>query len=149
MPFGPNAYSFTLDGYNSGTNAVSAAQSLDRITEFSGINETAVTSDLTALGDEIKSEGAIGLSEFDRIVLKGYADTSSSSAFKRIGRPARRDDYPARTLTVTHRSGVTQAIEVIPVKNMLITSSEDDVMFEAEFIIAARATADYTESGLT
>lgn len=152
MPMGPTGYSFTLDGYNASSNAVSAAESLDHITEFNGINEEAKVSDLTALGDDIMSEHAIGLSQFERITLKGYVEAGSSglltsSAFQRIGRPARRDDYPKRTLTVTHRTGLTQAIEVIPVKNMLITDKEQDTMFEAEFIIASRADSEYTETG--
>ena len=36
---GPTGYSFTLDGYDAATNAVGAAQALDRIIEFNGINE--------------------------------------------------------------------------------------------------------------
>ena len=33
------------------------------------------------------------------------------------------------------------------VKNKLITAQDDDVMFEAEFAIAAQAASDYVETG--
>lgn len=159
MPFGPTGYSFSIDAVTgvapnvtldpTGTGTVS----LDRITEFNGINEEGIVTDLTALGDTIKNDSAIGVSQFERITLKGYVDLQANgrvdqnSAFARIGRPARQDNYPARTLTVTHKTNVSQAIEVFPVKNKLITSQDDDVMFEAEFAIAARTSADYTEAG--
>ena len=148
MPnFGPTGYNFELDAYNPADNTVAAAQELPRITEFNGINEEGMVTDLTAFGDTIKSEGPIGVSQFERIQLRGYADDAAGSAFRRIGRPARRADYPARTLTVTHRSGVTQAIEVFPVINRLVPTTEDLTMFEATLAIASKADSDFVESG--
>ena len=153
MPFGPTGYSFTLDGLNAAQDTVSAAVALDRITEFSGINETAMMADVTALGDDIKSTTPTAVSDFEPITLKGYVDLDSggtinaSSAFARIGRPARNAAYPARTLLATHTTGVSQAFEVRVESNKLITSQEDDVMFEAVLVSAARARADYVETG--
>ena len=132
---------------------MTAAVALDRITEFNGINEEGLVTDLTALGDAIKTEGPIGVSQFERITLKGYVDLNAAgtvdpaSAFARIGRPARRADYPKRTLLATHTTGLSQAIEVRVVKNKLITAQDDDVMFEAEFAIAAQERSEYVEVG--
>lgn len=148
MPFGPTGYSFTLDSYNASANTVGGAQSLDRITECNGINPESQVSTSTALGDDIGNETPTGMRNIERVTMKGYADASSSSAFKRIGRPAKREDYPARTLTVTYRTGMSQAIEVVPVKNNLIPSVDDNTMFEAEFAIVARSDSDYVETGL-
>ena len=146
--FGPTGYEFELDSYDAGTNAVGAAEELPRITEFNGINEEAVVTDLTALGDDIQSEGATGLSSFERVTLKGFVDDAAAGAFRRIGRPARRVDYPARTLKATHKTGVEQSIEVFPVQNKLVTTADGITMFEAMFAIAAKASADVVETGL-
>ena len=146
--FGPTGYIFELDKYTIGSNALGAAEALSRITEFNGINEESVVTDLTALGDTIQSEGATGLSSFERITLKGFADDAAAGAFQRIGRPARRVDYPARTLKVTHRTGVVQSIEVFPVMNKLVTAADGITMFEATFAIAAKAAGDLVEAGL-
>ena len=146
--FGPTGYEFELDSYNAATNAIGAAQDLPRITEFNGINEESVVTDLTALGDDIQSEGATGLSSFERITLKGFVDDAATGAFRRIGRAARRVDYPARTLKATHRTGVEQSIEVFPVANKLVTAADGITMFEATFAIAAKASTDLVEAGL-
>ena len=146
--FGPTGYTFALDKYTASNNTPGAAEVLSRITEFNGINEESVVTDLTALGDDIQSEGATGLSSFERITLKGFVDDAAAGAFLRIGRPARRVDYPARTLTVTHKTGVTQSIEVFPVSNKLVTEADGITMFEATFAIAAKASADLVEAGL-
>ena len=152
-PVGPTGYSFEIDEYIAATNSVGNLVVLERITEFSGINEETVTTDLTFLGHTIKNEGSINLSQFERIMLRGYVDLMANgvvdptSAFARIGRPARRVRYPGRTFRVTHRLGLSQSIEVFPVRNKLITSSDDDVMFDAELAIAAKSRADYVEVG--
>lgn len=147
--FGPTGYVFEIDSVDETATppTAGAGVALTRITEFNGINEESVVTDLTAFGDDIMSEGAIGLSQFDRIELKGYADGNADSAFRRIGRPARHPAYPARTLTVTHRTGITQTIEVFPVRNRLIPGKSDLTMFEATLAIAAKASADYAETG--
>ena len=145
---GPTGYSFTLDSYNPTTNAIGAAQALDRIIEFNGINEEGMVVDLTALGDDIMSEGATGVSKIERIMLKGYIDDAATSAFNRIGRVVRRTDYPNRTLTATHQTGITQAIEVFPVINRLVPSTGSLTMFEATFAIGASAAADFVETGI-
>ena len=146
--FGPTNYSFELDSYDPGTNAIGAAQELPRITEFNGINEESVVTDLTALGDDIQSEGATGLASFERITVKGFVDDAAAGAFRRIGRPARRVDYPDRTFKATHRTGVEQSIEVFPVMNKLVTAADGITMFEATFAIAAKASTDLVEAGL-
>ena len=145
---GPTGYSFTLDGYDAATNAVGAAEALDRIIEFNGINEEGMVVDLTALGDDIMSEGATGVSKIERIMLKYYVDDAATSAFIRIGRPARRTDYPNRTLTVTHQTGITQAIEVFPVINKIVPTTGSLSMGEATFGIGARTAADFVETGI-
>ena len=58
-----------------------------------------------------------------------------------------RTDYPARTLTATYQSGLTHAIEVRPSKMKPITATDEGLMFEIEFSIAARAASDFVEAG--
>lgn len=157
MEFGPTGYAFEIDSYDPANNVAGAPVALMRITEFGGINEEGITTDLTALADVIENEGFIGRSRFDRIALKGYIQlapggvtgSAADGAFKRIGRPTRRDDYPNRTFKVTHKTGFTQSIEVSGVvRNKPITSTDDDVMFEAELAIGARQLSDIAEEGL-
>ena len=148
--FGPTGFGYTLDSVtNADPPAIDAADvALPRITKFSGIDEEGQVTDLTAFGDDIMSEGAIGLSKFARIVIGGYADISdSNSAFNVIGRPARNAAYPARTFTVEYEDGVSEAIEIFPVKNKLVPGVANLTMFEAVLAIAARARADHVETG--
>ena len=145
--FGPTGYAFELDSYASATNTIGALQALARIVEFNGVNPEGVMVDLTALGDKIMNEGPTGLKRFSRIILKGFLDTDAAGAFKRIGRPADRTDYPTRTFKATHQTGLSQEIEVRPARNDVITAKDNVTMFEAEFAIGARADADYSETG--
>ena len=148
MPFfGPTGYIFELDSLNAAQDTVGAAQSLDRITEFSGITPEAVVVDFTALGDDIENEIATALRRIEAISLKGYMNTDADGAFRRIGRPAKTAEYPARTLTVTHRTGFSQAIEVGVRINKVVTASATVTMFEAMLFIMAREDADYVETG--
>ena len=149
---GPTGYTFTLDGYTKSNNTVGSAETLDGITEFSGITETAEVVDVTTIGESHRSQGPIGITAFESITMRGFIDATSggiaaTSAFARIGRPAHRADYPPRTLTVTHRSGVTEALEVVPVKNAIMPQKDGLTMFEAEFVSVADATTEYSTTG--
>ena len=110
--------------------------------------------DLTALGDDIMSEGATGVSKIERIVLKYYVDDAATSAFIRIGRPARRTDYPNRTLTATHQTGVTQAIEVFPVINKIVGAPTTGSLSMGEAVDVRdrtrikREASDFVETGI-
>ena len=154
MEFGPTGYAYEIDSYDASANTIGALTSLPRIVEFGGVNEEGIVTDLTAFSDVFMNEGFIGRSKFDRISLKYYAqlnaagtiDAASASAV--IGRPTRRSDYPRRTFKVTHKTGITQSIEVSGVAvNKPISSNTDDVMFEAVLPIGARVAADYVEAG--
>ena len=85
--------------------------------EFNGINPTEMTTEGTSFGDGLSSGIPIARKDIPNIVLRGFLDTATGSAFGRIGRSAGRVDYPSRTLTVTHATGLSQAIEVVPIKN--------------------------------
>ena len=154
MEFGPTGYAFEIDSYDAAANTIGALTSLPRITEFSGINEEGITTDLTAFVDAFMNEGFIGRSKFDRITLKGYiqltalgvVDAASASAV--IGRPTRRSDTPRRTLKVTHKTGISSGDRDRGVAvNKPVTSNTDDVMFEAVLAIGARVAADLVETG--
>ena len=155
MPFGPSQYSFWLDGYNASTNVVSAQVELVEIEECSGIDEDAMVDSDYHLGDDIKSEAPINVSTFGDISLKGQVEVTTAgvidpdSAFARIGRPARRDDYPARTFTIRKRgTTLSQSIEVFVKKNMPMSDGEKLVRYEAVLGIKARDRAtDYAEVG--
>ena len=145
--FGPTGYSFELDAWNPSTNVVGSAEALPGITEFSGIKPEAVVSEGTRLGDAIESEIPTGTQRLEDITVKGFFDDAASGAFRRIGRPAKRADANPRTLKVTHKTGVTQSVEVFVKRNDPITSVGEVTMFEAVFGIAARQASEFTEAG--
>ena len=143
--FGPTGYAFELDSLDAATNMVGTAEDLPGITEFSGISQESVVSAGTRLGDDIDSEIPTGVRNFSDITLKGFLDTEADGAFRRIGRPATQQHK--RTLTVTHRTGFSQSIEVFLKKNDPVTATGEVTMFEAVFGIAAQESADSVEVG--
>ena len=143
--FGPTGYAFEIDSYTASTNTVGAAVTLPGITEFSGIKSESVVSAGIALGDEIESEIPTGVRRFEDITLQGFLDDASTGAFRRLGRPATQQHK--RTFKVTHKSGVTQSLEVFVKKNDPITSTSEVTMFECVLGVAAQVTADATEAG--
>lgn len=142
--------------YDSAANTAnnSALVTLNRIEEFSGIQPMAVTDSDTSLQDAYESEVPTGKGRFEPITLTGIIVKAASaqtphadSAFSRIGRPSLRADYPARKFEVTHGTGFTQSIMVRVRKNAIMEETDKVLRFEAELIPAARAEADYTETG--
>ena len=115
--------------------------------EFNGINPMEMTTPGTSFGDGLTSGIPIARKEIPNVVLRGFLDTAADSAFKRIGRSAHRTDYPSRTLTVTHATGLSQAIEVVPIKNNIGPELDGVSMFEAEFMVSEGAATAYVETG--
>ena len=170
MAVGPTGYEFFIDlvesdhsALTSGTanqlsdtitTAPGANTELTRITEFSGIDETGVTVDLTALGDRYRNKGALGVSEFASITLKGYVETQSTgalvttSAHARIGRPAKTAAYPKRRFRVKHVTGLQEQLKVIVAKNRRIPSKDDQLMWEATLEPASVVEADFITQGI-
>ena len=146
--FGPTGYAFELDGWNAGTNAVTAAQELDGITETSGIKIKSETVESTAFGHGVKNQIPTGVIEITNPTLKGFLDDVATGAFKRIGRAVRRADAAARTLKITHKTGIEQSVEVICVRNDLLPQVGSSTMFEAEFTLVSGDAADFVEAGV-
>ena len=160
MEFGPTGYAFELDGITPGASATDAPtlsgamQELPRITKCNGILEEAMAVPITAFGDTVESEGPLGLSKFEDIVIGGFIQVAADgtidddSAHTRVGPAARNDQYPARTFKMTHRTGVTQQIEVWVKKNQRMPTLDNKIEWEATLGIAARDVAsDYGETG--
>ena len=141
------SYTFEIDGYNAATNAVTASVELEDIVEFNGVNPMEMTTEGTSFGDGLSSGIPIARKDIPNIVLRGFLDTATGSAFGRIGRSAGRVDYPSRTLTVTHATGLSQAIEVVPIKNNIGPELDGVTMFEAEFMVSEGAATAYVETG--
>lgn len=130
-------------------------QALPKVVEFNGINEAGVYVSSTALGDIFKNMAPTGMSEFEEIVLKmhvrktaGANALEADSAFSRIGRIGRRDDYPGRMFEAEHRTGISQAILVRPRINRIVNETEELVTAMAHLAIAAATAEDYVERGL-
>ena len=159
---GGSGLSLTIDGYNADTNAVSAAVSLDDLTSFSGINEDGQFVDFLAYGNVHRGEIPAGFSSFSRITMGGYVnydatndrvDITSALARLRgstastVGAIASRTDYPARTLTVTYATGLTEAIEVTVAKARIMPQVDGPAMWEAELAPATEDAGDHTTTG--
>ena len=141
-------YTFEIDGYDAGTNAATASVELEDIVEFNGINPMEMTTPGTSFGDGLTSVGSrLPARRFRTSCCGAFWTRRLDSAFGRIGRSAGRVDYPSRTLTVTHATGLSQAIEVVPIKNNLGPELDGVTMFEAEFMVSEGAATAYVETG--
>ena len=127
---------------------------LPRITEFSGIDETGVTTDLTALGDRFRSKGPIGVSEFAQLRLRGYVDVTDAgvvdpaSAHKRIGTVPKTSRYPRRKFRCVHVTGLAEQLHVTVIRNRRIPSKDNQLMFEALLENASREEGEYKTRGI-
>ncbi len=145
MPIGPRDYQFSIDSISS--NTVGSAVALDDVMECSGIQVNAIMADTTTLGDEIASEGSVGVREFPRITLKGFFEAGATGDYQRLG-PVADAATPPRTFTITHRTGVTQALEVSVVSKKLTPDARGHIMYEVELAAASGAATGYVETGV-
>lgn len=136
---------FTLDAYVSASNTAGSAQALGRVTDFSGVDVEGITVDGTALEDAIEHYIATGQMRIGTLTLSGIYDSGSSGAYARIGPVALRADYPARTLTITYVSGVTQALEVMPMRRKIMPAVKDVARWEADFQIVGGSSSSFTD----
>ena len=167
---GPTGYQFFIDLVESDHSDLQAGVSnrvpdsissspgsnteLVGIVEFSGIDETGITIDRTALGDIYSNKGILGISEFTSITLKGYIENQSdgslvpSSAAARLGRAAKFPWYPARNLRVRHVSGFEEQIKVIIAKSRMVPSTDDRLMYEVTLEPAVVEEDDFVTAGI-
>ena len=143
---GASGISFSLDGYNSSTNMVTAPAALNRVTEFGGVDAEGIVVDVTALGDDFEYMGATGQRRIATLTLGGIYESGNDGAWKRIGAEAARADYPARTLLVTYASGVTQSFEVIPTRRKIMPAVKEVVRWEADFQLAIGGSGAFTDA---
>ena len=136
-------------GSNPGANT-----ELKGVIEFSGIDETGITIDRTALGDRFRNKGILGISEFASITLKGYIETESdgslvaSSAAARLGRAARYPWYPARNLRIRHFLGFEEQVKVVISKARRVPSKDERLMWEVTLEPAMVEEDDFSTLGV-